>query len=129
MSSVLESLPVPRERSRRRWIPIGRIAVAIAFFGLWELGSWWMGREWLPRPGTVGARIWEWGASGELLRDTGVTFGEAIALGDRVLVLSRSPARVIAEHRVPIPRPRDLSNFYKLEGFGDLFETVRKELL
>jgi NitT/TauT family transport system ATP-binding protein len=55
--------------------------------------------------------------------------GEAIALGDRVLVLSHSPSRVIAEHVVPIPRPRDLSNFYKLEGFGDLFETVRQELL
>jgi NitT/TauT family transport system ATP-binding protein len=55
--------------------------------------------------------------------------GEAIALGDRLLVLSRSPAKVIAEHLVAIPRPRDLSNFYKLEGFGDLFETVRRELL
>ncbi|MCC6473261.1 MAG: ABC transporter ATP-binding protein [Burkholderiales bacterium] len=55
--------------------------------------------------------------------------GEAIALGDRVLVLSRSPSRVIAEHRISIPRPRDLSNFYALEGFADLYETVRKELL
>jgi NitT/TauT family transport system ATP-binding protein len=55
--------------------------------------------------------------------------GEAIALGDRVLVLSRSPAKVIAEHRVSIPRPRDLSNVYKLEGFGDLYETVRRQLL
>jgi NitT/TauT family transport system ATP-binding protein len=55
--------------------------------------------------------------------------GEAIALGDRVLVLSRSPAKVIAEHRISIPRPRDLSNVYKLEGFGDLYETVRRQLL
>jgi hypothetical protein len=36
---------------------------------------------------------------------------------------------VIAEHRVTIPRPRDLSNVYKLDGFGDMYETVRKELL
>jgi NitT/TauT family transport system ATP-binding protein len=55
--------------------------------------------------------------------------GEAISLADRVLVLSRSPAKVIAEHRVDIPRPRDLSNVYKLSGFGDMFEMVRKELL
>jgi sulfonate transport system ATP-binding protein len=55
--------------------------------------------------------------------------GEAISLADRVLVLSRSPAKVISEHRITIPRPRDLSNVYKLEGFGDLYETVRKELL
>jgi len=54
---------------------------------------------------------------------------EAISLADRVLVLSRSPAKVIAEHRVNIKRPRDLSNVYKLEGFGDMFETIRKELL
>jgi NitT/TauT family transport system ATP-binding protein len=55
--------------------------------------------------------------------------GEAISLADRVLVLSRSPAKVVAEHRINIPRPRDLSNVYKLDGFGDMFETVRKELL
>jgi NitT/TauT family transport system ATP-binding protein len=55
--------------------------------------------------------------------------GEAIALGDRCLVLSRSPAKVIAEHRITIKRPRDLSNVYKLEGFGDMYEMVRRELL
>jgi len=54
--------------------------------------------------------------------------GEAIALGDRVLVLSKSPAKVVADHRVDIKRPRDLGNVYKLEGFGDMFETVRREI-
>jgi NitT/TauT family transport system ATP-binding protein len=54
--------------------------------------------------------------------------GEAIALGDRVLVLSRSPAKVIAEHRVEIARPRDLGNLYKLDGFGDMFEAVRQQI-
>ena len=54
--------------------------------------------------------------------------GEAIALGDRVLVLSRSPAKVIAEYRVEIARPRDLGNLYKLEGFGDMFEAVRQQI-
>ena len=54
--------------------------------------------------------------------------GEAIALGDRVLVLSKSPAKIIAEHKVNIPRPRDLGNLYKLEGFGDMFETVRRQI-
>ena len=53
---------------------------------------------------------------------------EAIALGDRVLVLSKSPAKVIAEHAIPIPRPRDLGNLFKLDGFGDMFETVRMEI-
>jgi NitT/TauT family transport system ATP-binding protein len=54
--------------------------------------------------------------------------GEAIALGDRVLVLSRSPAKVIAQHRIDIPRPRDLGNLYKLDGFGDMFEAVRHQI-
>jgi NitT/TauT family transport system ATP-binding protein len=53
---------------------------------------------------------------------------EAIALGDRVLVLSKSPAKVIADHRVDIKRPRDLGNVYKLEGFGDIFERVRRDI-
>jgi len=54
--------------------------------------------------------------------------GEAIALGDRVLVMSKSPAKIVADHRVDIKRPRDLGNLYKLEGFGDMFETVRREI-
>ncbi len=53
---------------------------------------------------------------------------EAIALGDRVLVLSKSPAKVIADHRIDISRPRDLGNVYKLEGFGDIFERVRRDI-
>ena len=54
--------------------------------------------------------------------------GEAIALGDRVLVLSKSPAKIVAEHRIGIKRPRDVGNVYKLEGFGDMFEAVRREI-
>jgi NitT/TauT family transport system permease protein len=38
-----------------------------------------MGADWLPRPGTVGARIWDWAVDGSLLHDTAVTFGEGAA--------------------------------------------------
>ena len=34
---------------------------------------------------------------------------EAIRLSDRILVMSRSPSRIVAEHRVPLPRPRPLA--------------------
>jgi NitT/TauT family transport system permease protein len=75
MSAIAETLPA--QRSPRRWIPAGRIGLAVAFFVLWELGSYWTGRQWLPTPGDTAARIWEMTTSGELLRDTLVTFNEA----------------------------------------------------
>jgi ABC-type nitrate/sulfonate/bicarbonate transport system ATPase subunit len=53
---------------------------------------------------------------------------EAIALGDRALVFTRAPARVQSEHRIAIPRPRDLRNLYGLDGFTETYEQIRKEL-
>src|SRR6187551_3682614 len=43
---------------------------------------------------------------------------EAIALGDRALVLSRQPTRIAAEHAIPIPRPRNVQDIFALEGFA-----------
>ena len=54
---------------------------------------------------------------------------EAIALGDRVLVLSRAPAKVIAEHRVDIPRPRDIDHLLLAPGFAALFDRIRQALI
>ncbi|MBN9427194.1 MAG: ABC transporter ATP-binding protein [Burkholderiales bacterium] len=53
---------------------------------------------------------------------------EAIALGDRVLVLSRAPARVIAEHPVQLPRPREVDRLVTLPGFAGLFDRIREQL-
>ena len=32
---------------------------------------------------------------------------EAVFLGDRIIILSAKPARIVADMPVPIPRPRD----------------------
>jgi NitT/TauT family transport system ATP-binding protein len=54
---------------------------------------------------------------------------EAIALGDRVLVLSRAPARVIAEHMVELPRPRDVDRLVSQPAFATLFDRIREQLV
>jgi NitT/TauT family transport system permease protein len=78
VTAVARALPV--RRSQRHWIPAGRIALAVAFFALWQFGTETLGREWLPSPAATAARIWDLAAGGQLARDTLVTFTEA-ALG------------------------------------------------
>jgi NitT/TauT family transport system ATP-binding protein len=53
---------------------------------------------------------------------------EAVALGDRVLVLSRAPARIQSEHAVPLPRPRQIDSLATEPEFLHLFRRIRKEL-
>ncbi|MEU0191792.1 ABC transporter ATP-binding protein [Streptomyces afghaniensis] len=55
---------------------------------------------------------------------------EAIVLGDRVLVMSARPGRIIAEHRPPFPRPRTgdvraTPEFTALKS--ELWDLLRKE--
>jgi NitT/TauT family transport system ATP-binding protein len=53
---------------------------------------------------------------------------EAIALGDRALVLSRQPARIAAEHIIPIPRPRNVKNIFAIQGFAATYEKIRADV-
>jgi NitT/TauT family transport system ATP-binding protein len=53
---------------------------------------------------------------------------EAIALGDRALVLSRRPARIAAEHPIPIPRPRNVRDIFTMQGFPAIYERLRKDV-
>lgn len=49
---------------------------------------------------------------------------EAIVLADEVVVLSRRPARVLARHAVPLPRPRDPFEPFRNPGFQDIYATI-----
>jgi NitT/TauT family transport system ATP-binding protein len=54
--------------------------------------------------------------------------GEAIALGDRTLVLTRAPAHVKSEHRITIPRPRDIRGILMHPDFAALYQRIRAEV-
>jgi NitT/TauT family transport system ATP-binding protein len=53
---------------------------------------------------------------------------EAIALGDRALVLSRQPTRIAAEHAIPIPRPRNVADIFALADFATVYERIRSAI-
>ncbi len=54
---------------------------------------------------------------------------EAIALADRVVVLSRGPAaRVIGEYPIDLPRPRDVSGIRLDRAFQDVYKTIWQQL-
>jgi NitT/TauT family transport system ATP-binding protein len=53
---------------------------------------------------------------------------EAIALGDRALVLTRRPARIAAEHPIPIPRPRNVKDIFTAPGFAEIYERIRADV-
>ncbi|MFI5966317.1 ABC transporter ATP-binding protein [Streptomyces asoensis] len=55
---------------------------------------------------------------------------EAVVLGDRVLVMSARPGRIIAEHRPPFPRPRtgDIRATPEFTALrGELWDLLRRE--
>ena len=54
--------------------------------------------------------------------------GEAIALGDRTLVLSRPPSRVAGEHAITIPRPRDVREIMTHPEFAALYQRIRAQV-
>jgi NitT/TauT family transport system ATP-binding protein len=54
---------------------------------------------------------------------------EAIALADRVMVLSAGPGTgIIGDYPVPIPRPREVADIRVLPIFREIFETIWEHL-
>jgi NitT/TauT family transport system ATP-binding protein len=53
---------------------------------------------------------------------------EAVRLGDRVILLSSRPGRIIAEYPVPIPRPRRIDSAPVAELAGTITDRLREEV-
>jgi NitT/TauT family transport system ATP-binding protein len=53
---------------------------------------------------------------------------EAIALSDRVVVMTASPGRVKAVYAIDLPRPRSVTEVRFHPAFGRLYETIWKDL-
>jgi sulfonate transport system ATP-binding protein len=53
---------------------------------------------------------------------------EAIALSDRVVVMTASPGRIKAVYRIDLPRPRSVTEIRFHPDFGRLYETIWKDL-
>ena len=70
--------------------------------------------------------LWELGRKTIIFVTHDIT--EAIALGDRALVLSRQPTRIAAEHAIPIPRPRNVQDIFALEGFAAVYQRIRSDI-
>lgn len=53
---------------------------------------------------------------------------EALLLGDRIILMSKRPGRIVADIDVDIQRPRDLETPFKNEGFARLHEQLAGRL-
>ena len=53
---------------------------------------------------------------------------EAIALGDRVVLLRRAPARLIGSHEVALERPRIVDDILTRPDFVRLYEAIRAQV-
>ena len=70
-----------------------------------------------------------------LVREFGIStilvthdLGEAISLSDRIVLLSRAPARVVAHFDTPFSRERDLLDLRRTPEFLDFYGKVWGEL-
>lgn len=69
-----------------------------------------------------------WAATGKTIVFVTHNVREAVALGDRVLVLSPRPGRVVGDFRVDLPRPRALEDLGVLQQAAEVMTVLRHAL-
>lgn len=65
-----------------------------------------------------------WSETGKTILFVTHDISEAVALGDRVIVMSSRPGQVKVDRRIDIPRPRDVYKIRHQPGFADLAEEL-----
>lgn len=53
---------------------------------------------------------------------------EAVALGDRVLVFSPRPGRIVREFRIDLPRPRSLEDHLLVDQAAEIMSVLRNAM-
>ena len=53
---------------------------------------------------------------------------EAILLGDRIVLMSKRPGRIVADITIDLPRPRDLETPFANKGFEDYYQHLATRL-
>jgi len=69
-----------------------------------------------------------WAEAGSTILFVTHDLEEAVALADRIIVLTAAPARIRADYQVPLDRPRDVAEIRTSGAFVDIYRRIWRDL-